>query len=75
MFAEQPLEANGNRRNAKRDQKKRNFPRGQGKGKDKGCVASPLERYMAKSNRSYKHPLYQPWSDKFDGCKRPTKKG
>ena len=28
-------------------------------GKSKGIVSSPLQRYMCRSNRSYKHPLYQ----------------
>jgi hypothetical protein len=28
-------------------------------GKSKGIVASPLVKYMCRSNRSWKHPLYE----------------
>jgi len=49
--------------------KKRNAKgshRSETKGSQKGenCKAGPLDRYMCKRNRSYKHLLYKAWSDK-----------
>ena len=44
-------------------------------GKDKGlnCRATPLEKWMASSSRSYKHPRYGDWVKIKHGCK-PTRK-
>lgn len=39
-------------------------------GRSKGIVASPLERFMCRSNRSWKHPLYESIMSKLDGEKR-----
>jgi hypothetical protein len=41
-------------------------------GKQKGahCQASSLERYIAKRNRSYKHLLYEQWSETHKGKKQ-----
>lgn len=38
-------------------------------GKKKGLVPPALARYMAKANRSYKHPGYAAWSAKCQGEK------
>lgn len=39
-------------------------------GKDKnGCTASALDRYIARRNRSHKHPKYQQWCDAKTGGK------
>ena len=41
--------------------------------KGKGCVADMMQRYMAKSSRSYKDPKYGDWCrkmDKMNGQKR-----
>ena len=47
------------------------FSRGQTAGSSKGanCKATPIQRYMAKRNRSYKHRRYAEWSEKFRGQK------
>lgn len=47
----------------RRDRKRKNRQKGQTAGKTKGanCQATALERYMAKTSRSYKHPLYSHW--------------
>ena len=37
-----------------------------GSQKGDSCKASPLDRYMAKSGRSYKHPEYPAWCSKMD---------
>ncbi len=40
-----------------------------GRTKGSNCQASGLDRYMAKSGRSYKHPLYEAWTRRKTGLK------
>lgn len=39
----------------------------QSTGKSKGIVASALDKFMCRRNRSYKHPLFGAWCAKFQG--------
>lgn len=52
----------------KRDLKKANRGKGITSGSTKGdnCKASSIDRYMAKTSRSYKHPGYRSWFEKTD---------
>ena len=43
---------------ARKFDKKTKASRTPGKSKGVNCQSTPLERYMAKHNRSYKHPSY-----------------
>jgi hypothetical protein len=43
-------------------QRKRKASRTAGIMKNENCKASPLERYMARRSRSYKHRDYAQWS-------------
>jgi hypothetical protein len=47
----------------KRELKAKNHVKGHTPGSTKGisCKASNLQRYMAKTSRSYKHPDYKTW--------------
>jgi len=56
--------SNGIGWSTKRDKKRANRGKGQTSGKVKQITATYLERYMAKSNRSYKHRSYGAWFDK-----------
>lgn len=40
-----------------------------GKAKGANCQSTVLERYMAKRNRSYKHPSYSLWCEIMTGNK------
>jgi hypothetical protein len=42
-------------------------------GKEKpNCKITPLDKYMAKRGRAYKHPLYGAWCEKMDKKKGNT---
>jgi len=43
-------------------------------GRSKGIIASPLERFICRSNRSYKHPEYDRIMSSLTGEKRLRKK-
>lgn len=49
-----------------RNRSRKKSRRSQTPGKSKGlaCQASPLQRHMAKANRSYKHKGYATWFEK-----------
>lgn len=38
--------------------------------KARNCVCGPLDKFLAKHNRSYKHPLYQTWKKKANVINR-----
>ena len=48
----------------KKDRKKKNGSQTAGKTKGENCKATPLEKYLAKSSRSHKHPAYAEWCEK-----------
>jgi hypothetical protein len=50
----------------KKDHKKARGHQTAGSMKGETCKASYLDRHMAKSSRSYKHPLYGNWLAKTD---------
>lgn len=39
-------------------------------GRSKGIIATPLERWMCRASRSYKHPMYDMIMSKMTGEKR-----
>ena len=51
------------------NEKKRRGSQTAGTQKGKHCTADAKERYMAKRNRSYKHPDYEDWSKSHTGHK------
>lgn len=50
--------------------RKSNASQTPGKKKGENCKADSIDRYMAKANRSYKHPLYIAWYMRKDGNKK-----
>jgi hypothetical protein len=54
-----------------RDNKKTRGSQEPGKTKGEACHASAVDRFMAKTERSYKHRDYPAWSKKVrENCKR-----
>lgn len=54
-------------------QKKKKGSQTAGKMKAENCQATPLARYMARRNRSYKHRGYSNWCVKHDGTKKGSR--
>jgi hypothetical protein len=54
----------------KRDKRKGKKSQTPGKMKSLNCQATPLERYIARRNRSYKHPGYSTWCASHTGVKK-----
>ena len=53
-----------------RDRKKANRGKGQTAGRVKNITCTYLDKYFAKSNRSYKHKGYNAWYDKTNKIKK-----
>ena len=49
----------------KKEQKRRKRSATDGKLKAETCKASSIDKHMAKSSRSYKHPEYSAWMEKI----------
>lgn len=47
-----------------REKRKRSRSVTAGKTKGNNCVCKPIEKYLAKSSRSYKHTAYPVWDSK-----------
>ena len=52
-----------------KNEKRRQQSQTTGKQKGVHCQATPIERYMAKRNRSWKHQEYETWSESHTGKK------
>lgn len=52
---------------SKRDKKKRGGSSTPGSTKGENCMASSMDRFMAKYSRSYKHPEYNGWCRRKKG--------